>query len=1023
MQADLEAELAHLLTQQGGVTAADGEHATAVGEKGVNVDGDINAPIATGDHNKIDYTVQNIETLIQQIVDPNAPKEVVLRTTYLLRLLDQCNRLTLGGVDPKAVNDPQATLRLAAVYTALLTTRSTHRHEGEGGQNELGRLLNFGKEGLFAKGGGRPLSALEHLNADQHLVLLGGPGSGKSTFVNFATFCLAGEWLPDCPVNLDLLTTPLPEEVALATKEEREPERQPWEHGSLIPVKVILRDLAAGGLPEPTEPVGADTLLDFLSKELKRWRLADYIPLLEADLREKGGLILFDGLDEVPEANARRRQILDLIEATRAAYPRSRILVTSRTYAYQDTGWHLPDPFRVALLAPFTAGQIESFIRNWYSHVADVRKEEPEHYKGQGVLLQQNIDRNPRLRELAERPILLTLMASLHAWRGGSLPENREELYADAVNLLLDTWEAQRIKRDRTGREELIHPSLEKWLQVDRKGVRELLDKLAFDAHNAQPDLIGTADILESDLVMGLRRLSKRSQKKIDQDELINYLSQRSGILLPRGIEVYSFPHRTFQEYLAACHLTDHEEFPQIVGQLVQSDLTRWREVALLAGAKAMRGGKTFFWSLVNDLCPVPYSPEEETAENCWGPLLAAQTLVETAGLDAALGLEHFDLSRANQLTVERVRDWGEKLLRTPHLPANERIELGRNLAKLGDPRPEVNDVDQMQLCLVPAGPFTMGRDSDDFDHKDSDWRPAHAQPMGYDYWLGRFPVTEAHYRQFVADGGYAHAAYWTEAQEHGLWKAGQITVYTYQRSSGDWQPETRSNHADYVSPFNLPNHPVVGVSWYEALAFTRWLTDRWHTAGWLPKDWKVTLPNEPEWEKAARGGHEIPERPIMISLNRLAENGLKSTTDNRIPNTDPDRTYPWPDSPEITPEHGNYAGDSESSSAVGIYSCGVSPYGCEEMGGNVAEWTRSLHGYYDREEKAYKMSFPYPYDAEDGREDLTKDMWHGRTLRLGVWGGGEALSDCGSRDGYSPVDADNFGFRIVLVPVVHSAL
>jgi predicted NACHT family NTPase len=376
------------------------------------------------------------------------------------------------------------------------------------------------------------------------------------------------------------------------------------------------------------ERVAARHLWDFVSAELKSCALGEYAPHLKRRLRERGGLLLLDGLDEVPEAERRRVQIRQAVEDFAATFPRCRILVTSRTYAYQKQDWRLAR-FDETVLAPFSDGQIHRFIERWYAHIAEIRGLDRDGASGRAELLKRAIFGSDRLRALAERPLLLSLMASLHAWRGGSLPEKREELYADTVDLLLDWWESPKVVRDREGKVLVLQPSLAEWLNVDRDGVRRLLDELAYEAHAAQPDLVGTADVREDVLVDRLLHLSQNPD--VRPARLVEYLAEPAGLLLPRGVGVYTFPHRTLQEYLAACHLTV-QDYPRRLAELVRSDPDRWREVALLAGAKAGRGAPFAAWALVDVLAP-PVPPEQVLVpEDLWGAQLAGQALVERDG-------------------------------------------------------------------------------------------------------------------------------------------------------------------------------------------------------------------------------------------------------------------------------------------------------------------------------------------------------------------------------------------------------
>lgn len=911
----LLAEIAALKAQ----LAAQGKSVAIEGDGSVGAGGEMrDNVIITGDqvtyYGSVD-TLHIASAIFQAPPPPGqvAPKELLW--TYLNQIVQDTATVNLAGVDRRTASEQDETqLELAAVYTALDTVRSAER------ESEKGPRLHTPADSIMEGDEQKRQSALAFVATHTYAALLGDPGSGKTTFTNFLALCLAGELLGLSAANLERLG-------------------EEWTAGALLPLRVVLRHFAA---QLPTRgPQDEHLLWRFLIQRLGA-SLDGFAPLLRQHLLEEGGLLILDGLDEVPEAQRQRELVKAAISHFRRQFPRVRILLTSRTYAYQRQQWRLPD-FTEAVLAPFSEEQIAAFVDRWYAHMAQLRRGmTAAEAQGRATLLKGAIERSVHLRELAPRPLLLTLMASLHAWRGGSLPQAREQLYEESVELLLDLWERPKIVLDAAGQPVLQTESMAEWLRCPQAQVRIALEKLAYDVHRQQETATDTADIAEGALVVVLMHAAQDPDLK--QERVIQYMRDRAGLLTNRGEGIYSFPHRTFQEYLAARYLTENG-FPNGLVKLVRTDPERWREVLLLAGAKVARGTPYAAWSLVTRLCPQACDGDrvhKATESDWWAALLAGQLLVETGiytKLDSAEDLTDLE-------TLARVRGWLQALVGGGHLPPVDRAAAGRALGWLGDERPGVgvrNGLPDIDWVTVAPGPFLMGS-----KRKDTKWGDEKPQftcrLITRPYRISRYPVTVAQYRCFVEGGGYAEPRFWTE-------------------SGWQWRLDNDIEGPEkYRGDFETLNHPQVGVSWYEAVAFCRWLSEE---VGQV-----IRLPTEAEWERAARH------------------------TDGRV--------YPWGNE-DASARHCNMADTGiGSTSAVGSFPTGAAVCGAADMAGNVWEWcgTQWLDTYKTYEAKVC--------------EDLAGDAR--RVLRGGSFVVDLSAVRCAYRYSLGDPDSRNgsFGFRIL---------
>jgi len=259
----------------------------------------------------------------------------------------------------------------------------------------------------------------------------------------------------------------------------------------------------------------------------------------------------------------------------------------------------------------------------------------------------------------------------------------------------------------------------------------------------------------------------------------------------------------------------------------------------------------------------------------------------------------------------------------------------------------------ELELIRIPAGPFLMGSDKAKDKDADSDETPQHRVELG-EYWIGKTPLTVAQFAAFVQASGYQ-----TTAEKKG--SAWGYTGKEWETIKGANWRQPRGPQSDVKQK---QNHPVTAVSWDDAVAFCEWAS--------LKTGQKISLPSEAEWEKAARGAEG--------------------------------RIWPWGNQP---PDNNlcNFNLNIKDTTPVGQYSPGGdSPYGCVDMAGNVWEWTRSLF-------KAY------PYDAEDGRENLqSRNM---RVLRGGSFYYDHGNVRCAYRYRSHPNYRSNYrGFRVLLAPI-----
>lgn len=324
-----------------------------------------------------------------------------------------------------------------------------------------------------------------------------------------------------------------------------------------VPILLYLRDHVAAITTDP-----AVALPELVSATLVPQGLDAPPGWFERRLSDGDCVVLLDGLDEVASQDDRTR-VATWVASQTKRYPRNDFVVTSRPHGYQTAR---VDGATVLQVRSFTDAQVSQFIHGWYLAIEqrstgsadeDVRKKA----EASAEELLGRLEDTPALHDLTVNPLLLTMIANVHRFRG-ALPGIRADLYSEICQVLL-------------------------WRRHDAKGLRSELNgdqKAALLRGLAYAMMRRRVRDLPRDLVlMELRTALRRMSKLLSEEDFLIEVGS-NGLLLERESGLYSFAHQTFQEYLAAEHIREKS-----LGDVLTSTVEDvwWRETTLLYVARS----------------------------------------------------------------------------------------------------------------------------------------------------------------------------------------------------------------------------------------------------------------------------------------------------------------------------------------------------------------------------------------------------------------------------------------------------
>ena len=547
--------------------------------------------------------------------------------------------------------------------------------------------------------------ALEQVLSHRKVVIVGDPGSGKSTFLRRVAFELCRNTRGTRPEG----STPF-----LKPDDRR------------FPILIRVADLAKLLAAKSTKPSEAPGWIPyFLGKQSGEYKWGASEEFFQGKLDEGGCLVMMDGLDEAPERRMRER-IARLFENATRAFPKCDFLVCTRPQTNEgDSVLAEFHPLRIGELEP---AEIGIFFDHFARALALNDSERKSFLDGLELALKSRGE----IREMAGNPVMLTALAVLQH-NDQRLPEYRVELYGSILGWLAA---ARENKEDR--------PPAEECLKYMRKLALRMQD--APDGRLVQMNKRSAAEFFSSEFGGSVDT----------NEEMLERETRDSGIVSPLGSDL-RFWHLSFQEYLAALEiggLSEAQQLERVVksGKLYQPE---WRETMRLLGGVLWKQGEAkvegLFQAILNTL-----GREAALADQVRCAALLSAMMRDLSRMKYTPKTPDYEPAVK---AVMGIFETGE----AEKIELGKRIEAADLLGQVGDPRLEDDN-----WVTIPAGTFLMGAqkkkekgrnyDPEAFDEES----PVHEVTLK-EFRIQRFPVTVQEFGAFIKDKGYTSRKFWVE--------------------------------------------------------------------------------------------------------------------------------------------------------------------------------------------------------------------------------------------------------------------